>query len=151
MFSGQRAQGLGLVRMDGDQVGHLHDLEDLHQERIDRTEYHSPAGVAQLTIQGHELAQHGAGHALNAGKIQDKIPPPLLFGQVQQVRADRLDGRPCRYEDVPDGATIILLETATNWSKEIVKIHFQSGGRWSPARSAPAAAGQSRTPNGTVP
>jgi|SRR6516165_4558563 hypothetical protein len=62
-----------------------------------------------------------------------------------------LDGRPCRYEDVPDGATIILLETATNWSKEIVKIHFQSGGRRPPSRSAPAATGQSRTPKGMVP
>lgn len=37
-----------------------------------------------------------------------------------------LDGRPCRYEDVPDGATILLLETATNESKEILKIHFRT-------------------------
>jgi hypothetical protein len=46
-----------------------------------------------------------------------------------------LDGRPCRYKDVPDGATIILLETATNESKEILKIHFQTTKR----RPSPAA------------
>jgi hypothetical protein len=37
-----------------------------------------------------------------------------------------LDGRPCRYEQVPNGATIILLETVTNESKEISRIHFRS-------------------------
>lgn len=46
-----------------------------------------------------------------------------------------LDGRPCRYKDVPDGATIILLETATNESKEILKIHFRTTKR----RASPAA------------
>ena len=40
-----------------------------------------------------------------------------------------LDGRPCRYERIPEGATIILLETATNVSKEIVKIHFRTSRR----------------------
>jgi hypothetical protein len=37
-----------------------------------------------------------------------------------------LDGRPCRYSEVPRGATIILLELASNESKEIVKVHFQT-------------------------
>lgn len=37
-----------------------------------------------------------------------------------------LDGRPCRYEQVPDGATIVLLETETNETKEISRIHFRS-------------------------
>jgi hypothetical protein len=37
-----------------------------------------------------------------------------------------LDSRPCRYDQVPDGATIILLETTTNLSKEITRIHFRS-------------------------
>lgn len=40
-----------------------------------------------------------------------------------------LNGQPCRYEDVPEGATVILLETATNESKEILTIHFQTGSR----------------------
>jgi hypothetical protein len=37
-----------------------------------------------------------------------------------------LDGRPCRYNEVPPGATILLLELASNESKEIVKVHFQT-------------------------
>lgn len=40
-----------------------------------------------------------------------------------------LDGRPCRYEQIPNSATIILLETVTNESKEISRIHFRSGRR----------------------
>lgn len=40
-----------------------------------------------------------------------------------------LDGRPCRYDQVPDGATIVLLETVTNESKEISRIHFRSAKR----------------------
>jgi hypothetical protein len=51
-----------------------------------------------------------------------------------------LNGRPCRYKDVPDGATIILLETATNESKEILKIHFQTTSR----RSSPAGSKRPR-------
>lgn len=41
----------------------------------------------------------------------------------------RLDGRSCRYEEVPNSATIILLETASTESKEIVRIHFRSSRR----------------------
>jgi hypothetical protein len=37
-----------------------------------------------------------------------------------------LDGRPCRYEQVPEGAVIVLLETVSNESKEIARIHFRS-------------------------
>ena len=37
-----------------------------------------------------------------------------------------LNGRPCRYEDVPDGATIILLETVSNEDREIVRLHFET-------------------------
>lgn len=37
-----------------------------------------------------------------------------------------LDGRPCRYEEIPDGATILLLETVSNESTEIARIHFRS-------------------------
>jgi hypothetical protein len=46
-----------------------------------------------------------------------------------------LDGRPCRYEQVPDGAVIVLLETVSNESKEIARIHFRSPRR--PASSPP--------------
>jgi hypothetical protein len=37
-----------------------------------------------------------------------------------------LNGRPCRYEDVPDGATIILLETVSNENREILRVHFET-------------------------
>jgi len=37
-----------------------------------------------------------------------------------------LDGRPCRYEQVPDNTIIILLETVSNESREIVRIHFRT-------------------------
>lgn len=50
-----------------------------------------------------------------------------------------LDGRPCRYEKVPDGATIVLLETITNESKEISRIHFRS-----PKRPSSSGATKSR-------
>ncbi len=36
-----------------------------------------------------------------------------------------LDGRPTSYERIPHSATIILLETTTNESKEISRIHFR--------------------------
>ncbi|HEY7309253.1 MAG TPA: hypothetical protein VH643_07860 [Gemmataceae bacterium] len=48
-----------------------------------------------------------------------------------------LNGRPCRYEDVPDRATILHLETATNESKEILTIHFQTGSRGTMLKAAP--------------
>lgn len=38
----------------------------------------------------------------------------------------RLDDRPCRFDQVPDNAIIILLEIASNESKEIVRIHFRT-------------------------
>ena len=44
-----------------------------------------------------------------------------------------LDGRPCRYEKIPNSATIILLETVSNESKEIVRIHFRSSRRATPS------------------
>lgn len=40
-----------------------------------------------------------------------------------------LDGRPCRYEKIPNDAIITLLETVTNESKEITRIHFRSARR----------------------
>lgn len=51
----------------------------------------------------------------------------------------RLDGRPCPYEKIPQGATIVLLETVTNESKEIARIHFRS-----PKRSTSPTTSNSR-------
>jgi hypothetical protein len=47
-----------------------------------------------------------------------------------------LDGRRCRYDQIPHNAIIILMETASNESKEVVRIHFRSPRRSSmPATS----------------
>lgn len=63
----------------------------------------------------------------------------LLFSSSDSAKNDEyritektevlLDGRACRYEKIPHDATIILLETATNESKEITRIHFRSSRR----------------------
>jgi hypothetical protein len=37
-----------------------------------------------------------------------------------------LDGKPCRYEEVPNGVTIILMEIVSNENKEILKLHFKT-------------------------
>lgn len=50
-----------------------------------------------------------------------------------------LDGRPCPYEKIPEGAMIVLLETVTNESKEISRIHFRS-----PRRPASPTTSKSR-------
>lgn len=50
-----------------------------------------------------------------------------------------LDGRPCSFDRIPKGATIVLLETITNESKEITRIHFRS-----PRRSDTSTATKSR-------
>ena len=47
-----------------------------------------------------------------------------------------LDGRPCRYEQVPDNATILLLETVSNESKEIARIHFRTLRRVTPSTTS---------------
>jgi hypothetical protein len=36
-----------------------------------------------------------------------------------------LDGRPCRYDDVPDGAAIVQLEVAAD-GKTVLKVHFRT-------------------------
>ena len=47
-----------------------------------------------------------------------------------------LDGRPCRYELVPNNAIIILLETESNESKEIARIHFRTLRRVTPSTTS---------------
>ncbi len=47
-----------------------------------------------------------------------------------------LDGRPCRYEQVPDGVIIVLMEIASNESKEITRIHFRTTRKPSPSTVA---------------
>jgi hypothetical protein len=46
--------------------------------------------------------------------------------QVTEDTAVTLDGRPCKYRDVPANATIIKMEVGPD-KKTVVKIHFHSG------------------------
>lgn len=46
--------------------------------------------------------------------------------QVTDQTEVKLDGQPCKYEEVPNSAMIILLEVASEKNKVILKIHFQS-------------------------
>ncbi len=60
---------------------------------------------------------------------------PDVRGEEYRITKDTevlLDGRPCRFEQIPKDATIVLLETVTNESKEISRIHFRSARRASP-------------------
>ena len=79
--------------------------------------------------------------------VPKSLPPKAIESLVRVPTSDEfrltattevlLNGRPCRYEDVPDGATILLLETATNESKEILKIHFRTRSRSAASNAAP--------------
>jgi hypothetical protein len=46
--------------------------------------------------------------------------------QVTEDTAITLDGRPCKYRDVPANATIIKMEVAPD-KKTVVKVHFRTG------------------------
>lgn len=86
--------------------------------------------------------------------VRKNLPPKIIESFARVPASDDfrvtaktevlLNGRPCRYEEVPDGATILLLETATNESKEILKIHFQTGSRGASSKAAPPKEKESR-------
>jgi hypothetical protein len=46
----------------------------------------------------------------------------VITGETQVM----LDGQPCKYADIPDNATIMLLEIAAD-RKTVLKVHFESG------------------------
>ncbi len=61
-----------------------------------------------------------------------QAPTPTEPQEEQMVVTDqteiRLDGKPCRYADLPQDATIILLEIAAD-KKTVLKVHFKAGKR----------------------
>jgi hypothetical protein len=72
--------------------------------------------------------------------LSGRIPPKALLSssgpaakndeyRITKDTEVLLDGQPCRFEQVPKDATIVLLETVTNESKEISRIHFRSARR----------------------
>lgn len=69
--------------------------------------------------------------------LTERFPPRVLLSssrpdakndeyRITKETEVLLDGRPCRFEQIPKDATIVLLETVTNESKEISRIHFRS-------------------------
>ena len=63
-----------------------------------------------------------------------RLSHPSYSGKNDEYRITKktevlLDGCPCRYEQIPNNAIITLLETTTNESKEITRIHFRSARR----------------------
>jgi hypothetical protein len=47
------------------------------------------------------------------------------FRMTEQTEIE-LDGRRCKYEEVPNDAVIILLEVESDENKAVLKIHFRS-------------------------
>lgn len=82
-----------------------------------------PSAMATMTPR-NELA---------AGRERDHLPFGALIPALAQDRAYRiteqtevmLNGRKCRYEEVPTSAKIILMEIDSEASKIILRIHFQ--------------------------
>lgn len=59
--------------------------------------------------------------------VKEEIPPAgknqgLVVTDQTEIK---VDGRPCHYKDVPEGATIILLEVAKD-RRTILILHFQT-------------------------
>ncbi len=61
-----------------------------------------------------------------AAKQSPEAPPTVGAFRVTERTEVKLDGRPCKLEQVPPGATILLLEVASDDRMAILKIHFRS-------------------------
>ena len=92
--------------------------------------FFSPAG-ASLTprpdapVPGRDVPASLAG-GLPPGLVQAaSAPSPKDQYQITEQTEVTLDGRPCRYADVPGGAGIVKMEVATDGTT-VLKIHFQS-------------------------
>jgi hypothetical protein len=74
------------------------------------------------------------GKDLSAGAAK-KLPPELPRAASARTPKEEfvvteqtevlLDGRPCRYQDVPAGAGIVQMEVAAD-NKTVLKIHFRT-------------------------
>ena len=53
------------------------------------------------------------------------VPSPRDQYQITDQTEVSLDGRPCRYTDVPGGAGIVKMEVASDGTT-VLKIHFRS-------------------------
>jgi hypothetical protein len=92
--------------------------------------FFSPAG-ASLTprpdapLPGRNIPASLAG-SLPPGLAQAaSAPSPRDQYQITEQTEVTLDGRPCRYADVPGGAAIVRMEVAADGTT-VLKIHFRS-------------------------
>ena len=62
---------------------------------------------------------------------QEMLKPVVLAAPKQEYCVTEntevlLNGRPCKYDEVPADAVILRMEIASSANKEILKIHFRS-------------------------
>jgi hypothetical protein len=82
-----------------------------------------PPALASLTPRA-ERSQ--LGRQPPSGLLKEKAPPEKDDGLVITEKTEvKVDGKSCQYEQVPDGADIVLLEVAAD-KKMILRIHFRS-------------------------
>ena len=85
-----------------------------------------PDTAKEKPQQGKVIAV-GKGKANDDGKVTPldvKVGDTILFGKYSGTEI-KLDGRACKYQDVPGSAAIILLELASN-KKAVLRIHFRT-------------------------
>ena len=82
-----------------------------------------PPAMATITPH-HELAARRETDQLLVSKVIPALAqdPPYRITEKTEVM---LNGRKCRYEEVPSSARIILMEIDSDESKVILRIHFQ--------------------------
>lgn len=83
-----------------------------------------PSTMATMTPRNEFSAQRLNGR-LPLGKLLSASPEDRPY-QVTERTEVMLDGRKCRYEKVPNSATIILMEIDSEDSRVILRIHFRS-------------------------
>ena len=82
-----------------------------------------PPAIASVTPRA-ERSKLGSQAA--PGLLKEKAPPDKDEGLVITEKTEvKLDGKSCQYEQVPNGADIVLLEVAAD-KKVILRIHFRS-------------------------
>lgn len=75
-----------------------------------------------ITNSTQELWKSSSGELVKESPGQRQ---PTEFRITDQTEV-QLDGRPCKYEEVPNDAVIIHLEAASETNRVILKIHFRS-------------------------
>jgi hypothetical protein len=84
----------------------------------------SPSATAIVTP--HKQYTHLRGSAFRPLASSFPVRAEERAYQIRDETEVRLDGRKCRYADVPSTAEIILMEIDSDDSRVILRIHFRS-------------------------